>query len=110
MHGAIRIVEEATGSIDSSCADSVTFEFEGEPVTARHGEPVAVALIAAGHRVFRTTPGSGEPRGGFCFTGRCADCMMVVDGVGNTRACVTPVVEGMSVRIQRGLAEWGAGS
>ncbi len=79
------------------------FRFDGEVVEGVEGEPVAVALLAAGVREFRTMPESGEPRGGFCFTGRCADCLMVVDGVSGVRACLAPVREGMSVETQHGL-------
>jgi sarcosine oxidase subunit alpha len=66
---------------------------------------VAVALLAAGVRVFRTMPDSGEQRGGFCFAGRCADCLMVIDERNGVRACTTPVREGMAVRTQQGHGE-----
>lgn len=47
-----------------------------------------------------------QPRGIFCGIGRCNDCKMVVDGVPNTRTCVTPVREGMVVETQKGLGQW----
>ena len=78
--------------------------FNGNPVEAYEGEPIASALMAAGIRSMRTTPKRGEPRGIFCAIGRCTDCMMIVDGVPNTRTCVTAVREGMHVRFQEGLA------
>jgi predicted molibdopterin-dependent oxidoreductase YjgC len=34
--------------------------------------------------------------------GLCFDCLVVVDGVPNTRACMTWVAEGMDVRRQDG--------
>ncbi len=80
----------------------VTFEFDGSPMEGRAGEPVAVALLAAGVRVFRSMPWTGEPRGGFCFTGRCADCLMIVDGVSGIRTCTTALKEGMIVETQHG--------
>ncbi len=80
----------------------VSFNFDGRELDAIDGEPIAVALLAAGVRVFRTTP-AGHPRGGFCFVGRCADCLMVVDGVPNTRACQTAIRAGMRVETQQGL-------
>jgi predicted molibdopterin-dependent oxidoreductase YjgC len=85
---------------------TVVFHFDAEPVTALAGDTVASALLAAGHRVFRTMPKTDDPRGGFCFVGRCADCLMIVDGVPSVRACMTPVAEGMRVRTQRGLGDW----
>jgi aerobic-type carbon monoxide dehydrogenase small subunit (CoxS/CutS family) len=83
----------------------VTFRFDGRDVEGQEGEPIAVALLAAGTRVFRTMPRRGDPRGGYCMIGRCADCMVIVDGVPGIRSCVTPVRAGLDVRTQRGLGE-----
>ena len=87
-------------------AAPVRFTFDGRPVDGRAGEPVAAALLAAGVRVFRTIPGSGEPRGGYCLVGRCGDCLVVVDGTPGVRACLEPVRAGMRVATQRGPGEW----
>lgn len=84
-------------------AAEVPFSFDGRPLVARAGEPIAAALLAAGVQVFRTMPGSGEPRGGWCMVGRCADCFVVVDGQPNVRACRAPVGAGMRVETQHGL-------
>lgn len=81
----------------------VTIYFNGQPLDAFEGEPIAAALMSAGIRVFRTTAKRKEPRGIFCAIGRCTDCMMVVDGVPNTRTCVTMVKNGMKVQSQEGL-------
>jgi predicted molibdopterin-dependent oxidoreductase YjgC len=86
---------------------TVTILFDGAPLPALEDEPVAAALLAAGIRVFRTSKKRGESRGVFCAIGRCTDCMMTVDGVPNVRTCVTPVRDGMEVRTQIGLGEWG---
>ena len=83
--------------------DAVTFYYNDEPIRARSGEMIAAALFGAGIHTFRYTPRRGEPRGVFCAIGRCTDCMMVVDGVPNTRTCITPVREGMRVETQHGL-------
>lgn len=82
----------------------VTLYYNGAPIRAVEGEPVAAALMNAGIRVFRTTAKRHEPRSVFCAIGRCTDCMMIVDGVPNTRTCVTPVHDGMRVETQQGLA------
>lgn len=70
----------------------MTIYFNGRPIEALEGEPIASALMNAGIRAFRTTARRHEPRGIFCAIGRCTDCMMIVDGVPNTRTCVTPGV------------------
>lgn len=81
----------------------VTLYYNGQPLEAYEGEPVAAALMNAGIRVFRTTAKRHEPRGIFCAIGRCTDCMMIVDGMPNTRTCVTVVKDGMRVEKQEGL-------
>ena len=80
----------------------VTFIFDGREIEARTGETVAAALLAAGVPAFRRSIREHRPRGLFCGIGRCASCAMVIDGVPNVRACVTPVAEGMDVRTQDG--------
>lgn len=80
---------------------------DGESVRAAEGEPIAVALMAAGKLVLRCTVKNHEPRGVFCAIGRCTDCMMMVDGMPNVRTCVTPVRAGMRIETQYGLGLWG---
>ena len=85
----------------------VQIEVDGDPLEAVEGEPIAMALLAAGKSVFRYTRKLREPRGVYCAIGRCTDCMMVVDGKPNVRTCVTPVKAGMKVETQYGLGELG---
>ena len=90
----------------------VTFTFDGHQVEAHQGETIAAALVAAGHTAFRRSIRLGRERGFFCGIGRCSSCNVIVDGVPDVRACVTPVREGMEVRTQhgRGRIDGGAGS
>ncbi len=80
----------------------VTIYFDGKPVEALEGEPIAAALHAAGVRVLRISPEMHRPRGFFCAIGNCSSCLMEVDGVPNVRVCVEPVREGMVVSMQTG--------
>lgn len=84
----------------------VTIYYNGEPVEALEGEPIAAALMNAGIKAFRTTEKRSEPRGIFCAIGRCTDCKMVVDGIPNVRTCITPVRDGMRVDHQDGRGEY----
>ena len=77
--------------------------YEGKNIPAVTGEPIAAALIAAGVRTLRYTAKNHTGRSIFCGSGRCNDCKMIVNGVPNTRTCVTPVEEGMTVETQYGL-------
>jgi predicted molibdopterin-dependent oxidoreductase YjgC len=81
---------------------AVTVLVEGRPVGAFLGETVATVLLAEGHVALRTTV-QGQPRGVFCGMGVCFDCLVVVDGKPNTRACMTFVEEGMRIARQAGL-------
>lgn len=76
---------------------------DGRELAAREGETIAAALLAEGIRVNRLTKKRHEPRGLFCGIGQCTDCVMVVNGVPNTRTCVTPVADGMVIETQVGL-------
>jgi len=80
---------------------TVTIDYEGKTIEAYEGEPVAAALAARGVVVFRRTRKLGEPRGISCAIGQCTDCIMKVNGIPNTRTCVTRVEAGMKVEEQR---------
>jgi sarcosine oxidase subunit alpha len=75
---------------------AVTITFEGEPVPACAGEPVAVALYAAGVRTLARSSKYHRPRGLFCLDGHCASCYLRVDGRPNQRACMTPARDGLA--------------
>jgi predicted molibdopterin-dependent oxidoreductase YjgC len=81
----------------------VTFFMDGKMMEGYAGEPIAVALKAAGLMIHRYTHKAHEPRGIFCAIGRCTDCVMIVDGVPNVRTCITPLVEGMQIQTQDGV-------
>lgn len=85
----------------------VVFTYDGVRMEGYEGEPIAMALKAAGIEVHRFTAKRHEPRGIFCAIGRCTDCVMVVDGKPNVRTCMTPLAEGMDVRTQDGVEPLG---
>ncbi len=73
----------------------VRFDFDGQAVTARAGEPIGVALFAAGLRLLARSPKYHRPRGLFCLDGHCGSCFVRVDGQPNLRACMTPARAGL---------------
>jgi len=79
---------------------------DGRPLLAHEGEPIAAALLAQGIVVCRTMPARDEPRGAFCWLGRCTDCLMTVDDEPNVRTCQTAVRHGQVIRTQLGLGQW----
>lgn len=76
---------------------------DGRPVEAYASETVAAALLAGNVDTFRHTQ-DGAPRAVFCGMGVCFDCLVVIDGVPNQRACMTRVRDGMVINTQDGLA------
>ncbi|MBX3099382.1 MAG: (2Fe-2S)-binding protein [Salinibacterium sp.] len=76
---------------------------DGQDVDAYEGESIAAAVMAAGGLELRETD-HHDPRGYFCGMGVCFDCVMIVDGVPNTRTCVTFVRDGMTVEHQIGAS------
>ena len=81
----------------------VTIYVDGQAVAALAGETVAAALLASGIRHTRTSAVSGAPRAPFCLMGVCYECLMVINGVSNQRACRELVHEGMTVERQQGV-------
>ncbi len=80
---------------------TVTISVDGRPLAVPVGHTVAAALLAAGQRTWRDTR-SGAPRGLFCGIGVCFDCLIVVNGLPDVRACQRVVADGDDVRTQRG--------
>ena len=80
-----------------------SFDFEGKDIEFEDGDSIAAALIRAGIWDFRQSRNVGEPRSLFCGIGHCYDCLVVVDGVTNQRACLLSSTESLSVRRQRGV-------
>lgn len=85
---------------EASPRRDITLDLEGEPLTAKEGDSVASALLAAREPVFARSVKYHRPRGPFCMTGACSHCLMRVDGVPNVFTCQTKVCHGMRVERQ----------
>lgn len=79
----------------------VKFFFEGKELEGYEGLPIAAALHAAGIRVLSISERYSRPRGFFCAVGKCASCLMEVDGRPNVMVCMEPLEKGMHVRRQK---------
>jgi aerobic-type carbon monoxide dehydrogenase small subunit (CoxS/CutS family) len=79
----------------------VRFTFNGEPFKGVEGQSISAALMATGVREFRKTRFDGEPRLIFCGIGICFDCVVVVDGVANQRACLVEINDGAKIESQK---------
>lgn len=78
----------------------ISFQFNGRKINAYEGETIAAALYASGIRIFSRSFKYHRPRGLFCLSGHCSNCLMRVDGVPNVRVCREPVHPGAVVRSQ----------
>ncbi len=85
------------GSINRS--EPVTFTVNGNTVTAYKGEMLLASLMAAGYKSLKKSPLKNEPRGALCGMGVCFECIVTVDGITNTRSCMTEVEDKMKVEI-----------
>ena len=96
------MLSEDSGSMPEPRAlrDPVTVHFDGEAIAAERGEPVAVAILAAGHLAMARSPKFHRPRGPACLRGACDGCLARVDDVPNVMTCRVPAVEGLRVETQ----------
>ncbi|MGC5566734.1 (2Fe-2S)-binding protein [Streptomyces sp. FR-108] len=79
-----------------------TVTFDERELTVLPGQTIAAVLWSAGVMSWRTTRGSGEPRGVFCGIGVCFDCLLTVNGRPNQRACLVRAEPGDVIRTQEG--------
>ena len=103
MKESMRIVDHPILGADEP-KKKVTIYYEGTPIEANEGEPIAVALANAGIRALYVSERLGTSHGLFCGQGRCGSCRMIVDGVPDVKTGSTPVRDGMHVQVQHGLA------
>lgn len=87
---------------DLAPGDPVPITIDGVAFTARKGDSVAAALLAAGLRACRTTAVSGAPRAPFCMMGACFECLVTIDGGMNQQSCLVTVAPDMRVTTQHG--------
>ncbi len=77
-----------------------SFLFNTRAIQARPGDTIAAAMFRAGIRIFTRSFKNHRPRGLFCMTGKCPNCLMNVDGVPNVRVCTAQARPGMEVKHQ----------
>lgn len=77
-----------------------SLNFEGRSVPIQSGDTIASALYRVGVRTFSRSFKYHRPRGLYCGTGDCANCMVTVDGEPAVRSCVHAAKPGQ--RVHRG--------
>lgn len=97
-----RATAAGTDPIRPEASRPVTILFEGEPLTGIEGQTIAGVLLANGIESWRRSTRAEQPRGLFCGIGVCFDCVVVVDGRRDVRACQRRAREGVRVERQDG--------
>ncbi len=78
----------------------VQVTFDGRQFDAYENESVGAALYASGVRIFNRSFKYHRPRGLYCMSGRCPNCMMRVNGVPSVRVCAEQARDGTTVTSQ----------
>ena len=78
----------------------MSIEFEGREVAIQPGDSLAAALYRDGVRVFSRSFKYHRPRGLYCLSGDCPNCLVTVDGEVNVRACQCAAKDGQVVSRQ----------
>jgi sarcosine oxidase, subunit alpha len=81
-------------------ASRLTFTYKNKALTGLSGDTVATALYASGVRVFSRSIKYHRPRGLYSLDGESANSLLEIDGLANTPAETTYLVEGMQVKPQ----------
>ncbi|MCP5101994.1 MAG: (2Fe-2S)-binding protein [bacterium] len=77
--------------------EKVKLSVNGKKIPAYKGETILAALMAAGYKKMKKSPLNNEPRGALCGMGVCFECMVTVNGIRNTRSCMTEVENNMEI-------------
>ena len=88
--------------IDNEALSTVEIKIDGRDYSVPRNMTVAAAALYCGLPSLRETPVTGSGRLPLCMMGVCFDCLMIIDGKANQRACMEKVREGMKIDFQHG--------
>ncbi len=80
-----------------------SFTFDGHRVPFEEGDTLGAALHRKGVKVLSRSLKYHRPRGLYCNQGSCGSCLVDVDGVPNTPACMAACRDGAKVLSQNRL-------
>ncbi|HYZ89801.1 MAG TPA: FAD-dependent oxidoreductase [Myxococcales bacterium] len=81
--------------MESTPDGPLSFSLDGNRLEGVRGDTVASALLRAGVTTFTRSIKYHRPRGPFCLSGSCGQCLMRIDGVPSLLACRVRLREGM---------------
>lgn len=86
--------------IRPATSEILEISFDGHQVEGLVGQTIGGVLLGAGRLAWRITSADEQPRGMFCGIGVCYDCIVVVNGQRDVRACQRRAVAGDVVTTQ----------
>lgn len=100
---AARLVLASSDPIEPVKPTVITITVDDVPVEGVLGQTVAGILLASGRLAWRRTSFGDRPRGAFCGIGVCFDCLVIVNGQRDVRACLRRAAPGDHVETHRDL-------
>ena len=73
---------------------------DGTPAIGLTGQTIAAVMMAEGRLSWRRSSVASAPRGLFCGIGICFDCLVIVNGERDVRACQRRAVSGDVIEFQ----------
>ena len=82
-----RLVPSADDPTEPGSTTPIAITLNGERIEGVVGQTLAGLLLAADTMAWRSSPVLHRPRGAFCGIGVCFECLIVVNGQRDVRAC-----------------------
>ncbi len=98
-----RLVPAPSDPIEPARPTVITITVDGVRVEGVLGQTVAGILLASDRLAWRRTSFGDRPRGAFCGIGVCFDCLVIVNGQRDVRACLRRAATGDHVVTHRDL-------
>jgi hypothetical protein len=95
------LVPAQSDPIEPETPEVITITVDGVAVEGLLGQTLAGVLLASGTLAWRSTSIGDHPRGVFCGIGICFDCLVVVNGQRDVRACQRRAAPGDRVIFHR---------
>lgn len=84
----------------------IHLQIDGQAITARQGDTLLTAILAAGLGHLRAGEFGDGPRAGFCLMGACQDCWVWTESGERLRACTTAAAPGLRILSREPEGGW----
>jgi len=98
-----RLVPAANDPIEPMTSTPITITVNGEAIPGVLGQTLAGVLLSSDTMAWRSTSFRDRPRGAFCGIGVCFDCLVIVNGQRDVRACQRRAASGDVIEFHRDL-------